>query len=63
MPGIATAIRHNRARGKHQMASMSDIVRDLSRLSWTDERIGTELGMDQNEVLRLKQISVLTELF
>ena len=45
------------------MASMSDIVRDLSRLSWTDERIGTELGMDQNEELSLKQISVLTELF
>ncbi|RCO72498.1 transcriptional regulator, partial [Escherichia coli] len=30
---------------------------------WTDERIGTELGMDQDEVLRLKQISGLTELF
>ncbi len=42
---------------------MSDIVRDLSRLGWTDERIGTELGMDQDEVLRLKQISGLTELF
>ena len=42
---------------------MSDIVRDLSRLGWPDERIGTELGMDQDEVLRLKQISGLTELF
>ena len=42
---------------------MSDIVRDLSRLGWTDERIGTELGMDQDEVLRLKQISGLAELF
>lgn len=47
----------------HQITSMSDIVRDLSRLGWTDERIGTELGMDQDEVLRLKQISGLTELF
>ncbi|EFV6260845.1 transcriptional regulator, partial [Shigella flexneri] len=37
--------------------------RDLSRLGWTNERIGTELGMDQDEVLRLKQISGLTELF
>ncbi|EFA6996019.1 transcriptional regulator, partial [Escherichia coli] len=36
---------------------------DLSRLGWTDERIGTELGMDQDEVLRLKQISGLAELF
>ncbi|EEU0332418.1 ParB N-terminal domain-containing protein [Escherichia coli] len=60
---IAAPIRHNRARGKHQITSMSDIVRDLSRLGWTDERIGTELGMDQDEVLRLKQISGLTELF
>ncbi|EEV7009121.1 ParB/RepB/Spo0J family partition protein [Escherichia coli] len=60
---IAATIRHNRARGKHQITSMSDIVRDLSRLGWTDERIGAELGMDQDEVLRLKQISGLTELF
>ena len=60
---IAATIRHNRARGKHQIVSMSDIVRDLSRLGWSDERIGTELGMDQDEVLRLKQISGLTELF
>ncbi|EKC8929566.1 ParB N-terminal domain-containing protein [Escherichia coli] len=60
---MAATIRHNRARGKHQITSMSDIVRDLSRLGWTDERIGAELGMDQDEVLRLKQISGLTELF
>ncbi|EPT7718391.1 IbrB-like domain-containing protein [Escherichia coli] len=60
---IATSIRHNRARGKHQITSMSDIVRDLSRLGWSDERIGKELGMDQDEVLRLKQISGLAELF
>lgn len=60
---MAATIRHNRARGKHQITSMSDIVRDLSRLGWGDERIGTELGMDQDEVLRLKQISGLTELF
>jgi len=60
---IASTIRHNRARGKHQIPSMSDIVRDLARLGWTDERIGQELGMDRDEVLRLKQISGLTELF
>ena len=60
---IAATIRHNRARGKHQITLMSDIVRDLSRFGWSDERIGTELGMDQDEVLRLKQISGLTELF
>jgi ParB-like chromosome segregation protein Spo0J len=60
---MAATIRHNRARGKHQITSMSDIVRDLSLLGWADERIGTELGMDKDEVLRLKQISGLTELF
>lgn len=60
---IAATIRHNRARGKHQITSMSDIVRDLSRQGWADERIATELGMDLDEVLRLKQISGLIELF
>lgn len=60
---IASTIRHNRARGKHQIMSMSDIVRDLARLGWQDDRISEELGMDRDEILRLKQISGLTELF
>lgn len=54
---MAATICHNRARGKHQITVMSDIVRDLSRLGWSDERIGTELGMDQDKVLRLKHFS------
>lgn len=60
---IAATIRHNRARGKHQIAPMSDIVRDLHRLGWDEVRIGEELGMDADEVLRLKQISGLSEMF
>ncbi|AIR59466.1 ParB/RepB/Spo0J family partition protein [Cedecea neteri] len=60
---IAATVRHNRARGKHQITAMSDIVRDLSRLGWDDLKIGAELGMDADEVLRLKQISGLSELF
>ncbi|EEI49501.1 TPA: ParB-like nuclease domain-containing protein [Proteus mirabilis] len=60
---MAATIRHNRARGQHQVAAMSDIVRDLSRLGWNDQKIGNELGMSQDEVLRLKQISGLAELF
>ncbi|NDL66104.1 IbrB-like domain-containing protein [Acerihabitans arboris] len=60
---IAATIRHNRARGKHQIMAMSDIVRDLARLGWKDEKIAKELGMDADEVLRLKQITGLTELF
>lgn len=59
----AATIRHNRARGQHQIAAMSDIVRDLSRLGWSDSRIAQELGMENDEVLRLKQISGLVELF
>ncbi|HHH1370349.1 TPA: IbrB-like domain-containing protein [Yersinia enterocolitica] len=60
---ISSTIRHNRARGKHQITAMSDIVRDLYRLGWKDNKIGEELGMDLDEVLRLKQITGLTELF
>ncbi|HGN0327917.1 TPA: IbrB-like domain-containing protein [Proteus mirabilis] len=60
---MAATIRHNRARGQHQVAAMSYIVRDLSRLGWNDQKIGDELGMSQDEVLRLKQISGLAELF
>lgn len=45
------------------MAAMSELVRDLSRLGWSDERIAKELGMDKDEVLRLKQISGLAEMF
>jgi ParB-like chromosome segregation protein Spo0J len=60
---IASTIRHNRARGKHQVDAMSDIVRDLAKRNWTDKKIGKELGMEPDEVLRLKQISGLAELF
>lgn len=60
---IASTIRHNRARGKHQVEAMSDIVIELSRRNWSDERIARELGMDADEVLRLKQITGLAEMF
>lgn len=60
---IAATIRHNRARGVHQVDAMADIVLDLARRNWSDERIGKELGMDPDEVLRLKQVTGLAELF
>ncbi len=60
---ISATIRHNRARGKHQVTAMSEIVVELSRRNWSDERIGRELGMEPDEVLRLKQISGLAEMF
>ncbi len=60
---MASTIRHNRARGRHRVDGMSDIVRDLARRNWSDAKIGRELGMEPDEVLRLKQISGLAELF
>jgi len=60
---IAATIRHNRARGKHRVESMSEIVIELKRRNWSDEKIGRELGMDPDEVLRLTQISGLAEMF
>jgi ParB-like chromosome segregation protein Spo0J len=60
---VAATIRHNRARGKHQVAAMSDIVKDLVRRNHSDAWIARELGMEPDEVLRLKQISGLAELF
>lgn len=60
---MASTIRHNRARGKHRVDAMSDIVLELKRRNWSDEKIGKELGMDADEVLRLTQISGLAEMF
>lgn len=60
---IAATIRHNRARGKHSVDAMSEIVVDLSRRNWSEEKIAKELGMDADEVLRLRQVSGLAELF
>lgn len=60
---IASTIRHNRARGKHQVDAMSDIVIELKKRNWSDKKIGRELGMDEDEVLRLCQISGLTDVF
>lgn len=60
---IAATIRHNRARGKHRVEAMSDIVVELKRRNWSDDKIGRELGMDPDEVLRLCQITGLAEVF
>lgn len=60
---MASTVRHNRARGKHKVEAMSDMVIELKRRNWSDERICKELGMDKDEVLRLCQISGLAEIF
>ena len=60
---IASTIRHNRARGKHKVDAMSELVLDLKRRNWNDDKIARELGMDADEVLRLAQITGLAEMF
>jgi ParB-like chromosome segregation protein Spo0J len=60
---MASTIRHNRARGKHRVEAMSDIVIELKRRNWSDEKIAKNLGMEPDEVLRLCQISGIADLF
>jgi ParB-like chromosome segregation protein Spo0J len=60
---MASTIRHNRARGKHEVGSMSDIVVELARRNWSDEKLARELGMGADEVLRLKQVTGLADVF
>lgn len=60
---MASTIRHNRARGTHSIKGMSDIVLDFVRSGWADVDIAKHLGMDAEEVIRLKQITGLKEAF
>jgi ParB-like chromosome segregation protein Spo0J len=60
---IAATVEFNRARGEHGAEAMSALVRLLYELGWTDERIQQELGMQLDEVVRLKQITGIAALF
>lgn len=60
---MASTIRHNRARGSHNVDLMSSIVRELHELGRSDAWISKHLGMEEDEILRLKQISGLAALF
>jgi len=60
---IAATIRHNRARGVHGVLPMTDIVVTLLQAGWNERDVARELGMDDEEVLRFKQVSGLPELF
>lgn len=60
---MAATIRHNRARWEHKVESMSNIIMELKKRKWSDEKIGKELWMDKDEVLRLAQITWLAEMF
>ena len=60
---MASTIRHNRARGSHDVDLMSNIVKELHELGRSDAWIAKHLGMDRDEILRLKQITGLAALF
>lgn len=60
---MASTIRHNRARGSHNVDLMSNIIRELHELGRSDAWISKHLGMDEDEILRLKQITGLAALF
>ncbi len=60
---MASTIRHNRARGTHNVELMSNIVKELHELGRSDAWISKHLGMDRDEILRLKQITGLAALF
>lgn len=60
---MGSTIRHNRARGTHQIRSMSDIVIDFTKAGWSDEEICKKIGMELDEVIKLKQITGLKEAF
>ncbi|MEG0889241.1 MAG: ParB/RepB/Spo0J family partition protein [Bacteroides sp.] len=60
---IASTIRHNRARGNHLVGLMSGIVAELTKAGMSDRWIMEHIGMDKDEILRLKQTSGLADLF
>lgn len=60
---MASTIRHNRARGSHNVDLMSNIIKELHLIGRSDAWISKHLGMEKDEILRLKQITGLTALF
>ena len=60
---MASTIRHNRARGTHQIIDMSHIVITLTQNGWTEQEISKHLGMELDEIIRLKQITGLRDSF
>ena len=60
---MASTIRHNRARGSHSVDLMSNIIKELHEIGRSDAWISKHLGMDRDEILRLKQITGLAALF
>jgi ParB-like chromosome segregation protein Spo0J len=60
---MASTIRHNRARGKHSIAGMSTLVTEMLNNGWEDKRICEELGLEKQELIRLKHITGYAKFF
>lgn len=60
---ISSTVRHNIARGTHQIELTAKLVVELKSMNWSNDKIGQELGMDPDEVLRMQQITGLAEAF
>ena len=60
---MASTVRHNRARGKHSVKGMSSMVFSMLENGWKDNEICNELGMEADELLRLKHITGFSKLF
>ena len=60
---MASTIRHNRARGTHDVDLMGNIVAELHKIGRSDAWLAKHLGMDKDEILRLKQITGLADAF
>ncbi|MFM2668475.1 ParB/RepB/Spo0J family partition protein [Vibrio mediterranei] len=60
---ISSSVRHNMARGAHQVELTAQLVMKLKSLDWSNEEIGKELGMDSDEILRMQQITGLATAF
>lgn len=60
---MASTVRHNRARGKHQVDLVAELVKSLLAKGWEDERIAEHLGMSGEELVRLKQVVGIARLF
>lgn len=60
---MAATVRHNRARGEHSVTGMSNMVFDMLENGWTEEDICNHLGMEPEEMLKLKHITGFSKLF
>ena len=60
---MASTVRHNRARGKHSVDGMANMVFEMLENGWSDEEICNELGMEAEEIVRLKHITGFSKLF